>query len=47
MPAVAIVYIRAALKRHTVVAGAVEMGGGVEIVDLLLTDTCDGVVVHL
>ena len=47
MATVGIVDIGAALKRNTVVAGTVEMGGGVEVVDLLLTDTCNGVVVHL
>ena len=36
MAAVGIVDVGAALKAHTVVAGAVQVGGGVEVVDLLL-----------
>ena len=47
MATVGIVDVGAAFERDTVVAGAVEMGGSVEVVDLCLTDAGNGVVVHL
>ena len=47
MATVGIVDIRATLEAHTVVAGAVQVGGGIEVVDLLLLDACDGVFVLL
>ena len=47
MATVGIVDIGASLEAHTIVAGAVQMGRGVEIVYLLRLDTCNRVVVHL
>ena len=47
MTSVAVVDVGTSLERHTIVAGAVEVSGGIEIVNLFLLNTCNGVVVHL
>ena len=47
MATVGIVDLGATLKAHAIVAGAVQMGGGIEIVYLILPDAGDGIVVHL
>lgn len=47
MAAVLIVNTGATLETHPIVAGAVEVGRGIEVVYLLLLDACDGIVVHL
>ena len=47
MTAICIIDIGTAFKGDTIVAGAIQVGGGVQIVYLLLLHTCNGVVVHL
>ena len=47
MATVGIVDIGTTLERHTIVASAIKVRGGVEVVNLFLTDTCNGIVVHL
>ena len=47
LAAVLIVHTGATLEAYTIVAGAVEVGGSVEVVNLLLLNTGDGIVVHL
>ena len=47
MATILIVNTRATLEADTIVAGAVEVGGCIEIVNLLLLDAGNGIVVHL
>ena len=47
MSTVGIVDICASLETDAIIAGAVKMGGGIEIVDLFLLDTFDSVIIHL
>ena len=47
MAAIGIVDVGATLEGYPIVAGAIEMGGSIEIMDLLLLDAGDGIVVHL
>lgn len=45
--AVLIVDTGTAFETDTIVAGAIQMGRGIEIVNLLLLDATDGIIVHL
>ena len=47
LTAISIIDIGTALKGDTIVAGAIQVGGGIQIMYLLLLHTCNGVVVHL
>ena len=47
MATVGIVDISTTLERHTIVASAVEMCRGIEVMNLLLTYACNSIVVHL
>ena len=47
MPTVGIVDIGTPFETDTIVAGSIEVGRSIEIVDLFWQDACDGVVVHL
>ena len=45
--AVTVVDIRSAFKRHTIVARAIEVGRGIEVVNLFFLDSGDGISIHL
>ena len=47
MPTIGIVHLCATFEGYPIVAGAVQMGGGIQIVDLFFLDAGDGIVVHL
>ena len=47
MAAIGIVNTGATLEGYTLVAGAIEVGGRIEVVNLLGLDACNGVVIHL